>query len=137
MNHHSHFGVYGVITNNKNELLLIKKARGPYTGLLDLPGGSLEEGETMEQAFVREIKEETGCDVTSYHQIGAFDTLYRYQKDGEPFLFHHVGVLYQCEINGTPMQEGDGEDSHGCVWQPAENLHENNATPFVLKAAHI
>ena len=37
----SHKGVYGIIRKG-NQILLIRKARGPYTGLYDLPGGSPE-----------------------------------------------------------------------------------------------
>ena len=47
--------------NNKNsKILLVKKARGPYTGLYDLPGGSQENGETYIDTLKREVAEETG-----------------------------------------------------------------------------
>ena len=58
----THFGIYGSIIKN-NKILLIKKARGPYTGLYDLPGGSPEPGESYRQTLAREIMEETGCTV--------------------------------------------------------------------------
>ena len=61
-NFHSHFGVYAAIFRNKQrEILLIKKARGPYTGRWDLPGGSPEINELLEETLIREIKEETDC----------------------------------------------------------------------------
>lgn len=50
----SHLGVYGLIVN-EGKILLIKKNRGPYKGLLDLPGGGLEDGESTHQALEREI----------------------------------------------------------------------------------
>ena len=59
-----HKGVYAIIKND-NQILLIKKARGPYTGLFDLPGGSPEKDEAPEQTLIREVKEETNCDVAS------------------------------------------------------------------------
>lgn len=55
----SHLGVYAVITNAKNQILLIKKSRGPYKGMLDLPGGGPEFHETFEQTLEREVMEET------------------------------------------------------------------------------
>ena len=58
----AHFGVYGSIIKD-DKILLIKKARGPYTGMYDLPGGSQEKGESHADTLKREIKEETGCDV--------------------------------------------------------------------------
>ena len=56
----THFGVYGSIVKD-GKILLIKKSRGPYTGLYDLPGGSQEQGESHLETLKREIMEETGC----------------------------------------------------------------------------
>lgn len=53
---HQAFGVYGIIGNDK-QLLVIKKKGRPYTKRYDLCGGSLEEGELLEKAVVREVKE--------------------------------------------------------------------------------
>ena len=44
---HKHLGCYGLLMEG-NKILLIKKKTGPYDGLLDLPGGSLDFGETPE-----------------------------------------------------------------------------------------
>lgn len=47
-----------LIKNNK--ILLIKRIRGDYIGLLSLPGGKIELNEHLSNASVREIKEESG-----------------------------------------------------------------------------
>tara|TARA_Y100000589_G_C27076301_1_gene597641 strand:+ start:460 stop:882 length:423 start_codon:yes stop_codon:yes gene_type:complete len=133
MNKHSHFGVYGVISSG-TKMLVIKKARGPYTGLYDLPGGSSEDGELLEQTVTREILEETGCTVEKLEQIKAVSALYPYQDGDASCELRHIGVLFQVEISGDPMTEGDGQDSNGCVWLNLSKLDENNATPFVLMA---
>ena len=67
---HTHIGVYGLIIKD-NKILLIKKATGPYDGLLDLPGGSFEFGETPIEALKREIEEESGLII---HDYELFDT---------------------------------------------------------------
>ena len=61
----THFGVYGIFKEDK-KILLIKKARGPYTGLYDLPGGSQEAGESFEETLKREFLEETGLTLKSF-----------------------------------------------------------------------
>ena len=53
MNATTHFGVYG-LWKQDDRLVLIRKLRGPYSGLLDLPGGSPECNETEDQTLARE-----------------------------------------------------------------------------------
>ena len=50
-----HIGSYGLIIKN-DQVALIKKARGGYTGLLDLPGGGIEHNETPVEALHRELQ---------------------------------------------------------------------------------
>ncbi len=40
MKEYKQLGAYGIVIEN-NKILLIKKAKGPYEGLLDLPGGTM------------------------------------------------------------------------------------------------
>ncbi|SET96606.1 NUDIX domain-containing protein [Salinibacillus kushneri] len=57
--YHRAFGVYGIYVEG-NKLLVINKNGGPYKNRYDLPGGSLESGESLSVAIQREFKEETG-----------------------------------------------------------------------------
>lgn len=54
-----------IIINDKKEILVLK--RGPksrsFPGFWNFPGGGVENDETIEEAAVRELKEETGLDV--------------------------------------------------------------------------
>ncbi|WP_404404565.1 NUDIX domain-containing protein [Jeotgalibacillus malaysiensis] len=53
-------GAAGVIENSKGEWLVVKKKYGGLKGKWSIPAGFVEEGETADQAAVREVKEETG-----------------------------------------------------------------------------
>lgn len=69
---HRAFGVYGIFVEDE-ELLVINKNGGPYINRFDLPGGSLEDGETLSEAMKREFLEETGIEIEIVKNIGATD----------------------------------------------------------------
>lgn len=132
----THFGIYGIIRRN-NQILLIKKTRGPYTGMFDLPGGSPEKGENEEQTLRREIAEETGCAVINFGNRRFKSVIFGdfTPQSGEHGVLQHNAVLFDIEISGTPLTDGDGRDSGGCVWIDAADLNAQNATPYALIGA--
>ena len=50
----------GAIVIRDDEVLLVKRNKPPGRGLWSIPGGSIELGETLQEAAEREIREETG-----------------------------------------------------------------------------
>ena len=55
-----------------DKILLIKRATVPFKGYWALPGGKAEQGETVEQTIVREVKEETGLDIAIISKVGEY-----------------------------------------------------------------
>src|ERR1700692_4909065 len=51
-------------------VLIVRRARPPAHGLYTLPGGGVELGETLEQAVIREVREETALDVVPVDLVG-------------------------------------------------------------------
>lgn len=133
----AHLGVYGVIKQG-NKILVIKKARGPYTGLYDLPGGTPENNETSEETVTREIKEETNCDVLNISNKRIYTILFNHftSKSGDTGCLQHTGILFDVSVRGIPTITGDGLDSNGAKWVQINELSPLNATPFVLLACH-
>lgn len=60
-----------IVLNEKNEILLIK---GPRRGW-EIPGGQVEEGESLRAAAIRETKEESGIDVEIIKFCGIFQNI--------------------------------------------------------------
>ena len=132
----THFGVYGAAVKD-HKILLIKKARGPYTGLYDVPGGSQEEGETYLQTLKREIMEETGCTLLKAENERFKSVIFSdfTPQSAEKGVLQHNAVLYDIELSGSPRTTGDGLDSEGAVWVDISTLNQTNATPYALIAA--
>lgn len=133
-----HKGIYGYIENN-NQIMLIIKRRGPYTGMYDLPGGSPEAGETEAETLKREIKEETSCDLAGYSNRREKTIIFEnfIEDDGRPGCLCHTGILFDCKISGTPDKNISDLDSNGALWIKKSELNKKNATPFVLICAGI
>lgn len=133
---HRAFGVYGII-ESQNQLVVIKKNGGPYINRFDLPGGSLEDGESLEKAILREIQEETGLTASTIVQLGI--TSFKYPWDYKKWHYNqHICVFY--EIKSTSGQLHDkvpqfrGQDSLGSLFVPLDQLTLDNSSPLVLKA---
>ncbi|ETI70895.1 NUDIX hydrolase [Neobacillus vireti] len=60
-----------IVLNNQNEILLIK---GPRRGW-EMPGGQVEEGESLKDAAIRETKEESGIDIEVTKFCGVFQNV--------------------------------------------------------------
>lgn len=124
MNKKIYIGVYGIISN-EGKILLIKKARGPYKEMYDLPGGGVEYGESFEETLKREFLEETGLKIRSpkFIQNNQFTVEYKNNK-GEEQGLHHIGIYYSVELEGdNNIRIGaDGEDSLGAEYIDVNKL---------------
>ncbi|MCF2650014.1 MULTISPECIES: NUDIX hydrolase [Niallia] len=132
---HQPFGVYGILVE-KDRLLVIHKKRGPYANRFDLPGGSLEQGESLTMAMRREFLEETGIEIEIQKQIGMAD--FMFPCNWRKFThIHHIAAFYTARKIGGEIivpEQFEGQDSLGAEWVSIENITIHNASPLVLKA---
>lgn len=134
----THVGAYGFIIKN-DCIALIKKARGGYTGLLDIPGGGIEHIETPVEALKRELMEEAGVTVKTYKLLTATSRTFTWmmKKDLEEDL-HHIGILYQVEVEEENVkEEADGIDSNGCSYYKINELSKSELTPFTIEGLEL
>lgn len=64
--------VDAVINTIDGKIILIKRKNPPYKGSWALPGGFVEYGETVEEAVIREVKEETGVKIEIQDLLGVY-----------------------------------------------------------------
>ena len=72
------------------KVLIVRRARKPALGVYTLPGGVVEAGETLEQAIVREVKEETALDIAPVTLAGHREVVIR---DDEGRVERHFVIL--------------------------------------------
>lgn len=104
--------VDGVVLSD-GRILLIRRAKEPYKGFWALPGGFLEEGETVEEGVVREVKEETGIDVEVLRMVGVYSKPERDPRGT-------VSVAFLCSALTKDPRGGD--DAEEARWFPVEEL---------------
>lgn len=111
-----HFGVYARIVRD-GQLLCVKKTRGPYTGLLDLPGGRPEFAENWEDALRRELREEVGAESVSISNCTRFSLHVDFNTAGENIDFHHHGAVADVHLwSALSEREMSSSDTNGWEW---------------------
>ena len=80
-------------------VLLVKQIGGPYAGAWLLPGGGVDEGESLEEGLRREMREETGCALADVVHVAT------YLVDERTQNFRALVHLYRATALGEPRAE--------------------------------
>lgn len=95
--------VDGVIIKN-GKILLIKRKNEPFKGKWALPGGFVEYGEKVEDAVLREIKEETGLNAKIKNLLGVYSDPNRDPRG------HTISIVFILEGEGEAKASDDASD---------------------------
>lgn len=123
----THVGVYAII-KNAGQIALILKSRGPYTGLLDLPGGKIEYGETAEECLRREVQEELHATVTKSQLLTVLQNSITYQEGTETIQFQHIGIIFAAEIANNSLENVQEHDVQSSGWHNLSDLTSDQLT---------
>ncbi|MDO9528191.1 MAG: NUDIX hydrolase [Syntrophales bacterium] len=107
----------GAIVLKDGKVLLVKRGIPPSKGLWAIPGGSVELGETLQEAAEREILEETGLVIRAGKPIYSFDFIERDDAGRIRFHFAIVDVIADY-VSGTPNADDDALEA--CWISPGE-----------------
>ena len=133
-------GVGGVIVN-RGRTVLIRRATEPLRGEWSIPGGTIEIGETLEEAVRRELREETGLEVRVLELIELFDRIYiengaLLAQDKKKPRYHYVIADYLCElVGGEPNAGSDVTDLAFAREEELGTFHLTEKATSVLKKA--
>jgi 8-oxo-dGTP pyrophosphatase MutT (NUDIX family) len=129
----SHLGIYAVIEKD-DQLLVVKKTRGPYLGMWDLPGGSPEFGESIEETLRREVLEETGFILKEAFILKNVAFCVDYQENGMSICLHHTCLIYKGAVEDFSHLNADiqKEDVAGCTFYKKEDLAKQPISKVIL-----
>lgn len=133
---YKHLGVYGLVIKEE-EVLLIKKAVGPYKGKLDLPGGTVNFGERPNETLIREFDEETGLAITDYSLFDVDSVKFLYKENDKSIMVHHVGIFYKILGYDNDIKENISvdlvnDDSLGAGFYKISSLRKKDLSKIAI-----
>jgi mutator protein MutT len=103
----------GAVAVESERLLLVRRGHGPAAGDWSVPGGRVETGETLAEAVVREVAEETGLEAVCEELIGWVEKL---------DVDHHFVILDFGVTILDPHPPAAGDDAAEAAWVPLDEV---------------
>ncbi|MCI0558159.1 MAG: NUDIX hydrolase [Nitrososphaera sp.] len=95
-----------VIVQQESNVLMIRRKTDPFKGQIALPGGFINEGETAEEAMIRETMEETSLQVEPVGILGVYSDPKR-----DPRRHIMTVVFVGIVVDGGPKAGDDAQDT--------------------------
>ena len=110
--------VAAFIVNERNELLVVVRAKEPARGTFDLPGGFTDLGETVGEAVVREVKEETSLTVGKMDYLFSIPNTYVYSN----FAIPTMDLFFRCTVDDCSTVT-PADDAAEARWIPIDQIN--------------
>ncbi|PHZ85841.1 NUDIX hydrolase [Paremcibacter congregatus] len=112
----------GVVVIRNDQVLLIRRGKPPKPDQWSIPGGAQEIGETVVEAAVREVAEETAITINAPRFLDILDFI---DKDEDKHIRHHYTLVdYAATYRSGEIHPGD--DAQEAIWVPLHQLSEYN-----------
>ena len=83
--------VEAIIRDREDRILVLKRNNAPAKGEWWFPGGRVHKGETLSEALIREVKEETGLNIEVANLVGVYTRLFPER--------HDISIVFLCSLN--------------------------------------
>jgi 8-oxo-dGTP diphosphatase len=117
----------GAVALHEDRLLLIRRGHGPAAGSWSVPGGRVELGETLHEAIVREVVEETGLHVVVDGFLGWVERM----DDGSA-ADHFVILDFAVTALEPDAPPRAGEDADEVAWVDLADLGDYRLVPGLV-----
>jgi mutator protein MutT len=113
----------GAVVIDGDRVLLVRRGQEPLLGQWSIPGGAVELGETLEQAIIREVMEETGLTIVPAAMLKTFDKI-DYDAVGR-VRYHYVLTDFLCRVAGKPQMLHAASDISEVRWVAMATLRQS------------
>jgi 8-oxo-dGTP diphosphatase len=110
----------GAVVWRGEQVLLVRRGRPPRLHQWSLPGGKQQLGETLAEAVAREVREETGLELTHVRLVTTVDLIERELDDS--IRYHYTLVDFTAEAG--PGEAVAGDDAAEVAWFDLDGLAE-------------
>lgn len=110
----------GAVVVHEGRVLLVQRGHEPAKGQWSLPGGLIDVGESLREAVIREVREETGLIVEPLELI---ELLERIHRDDQRVRYHYVIADYLCHMVGGALAAASDADAVRWVERVECNSH--------------
>ncbi len=119
----------GAVAVIDGRLLLIRRGHGPAAGEWSVPGGRVEGGETLAEAVVRELAEETGLEAVCDDLVGWVERI----SDDHHFVILDFLVTVLDDPEKLPVAGGDAAEA---AWVPLDEVAEQRLVDGLAEFLH-
>mgnify|MGYP001358324777 FL=1 len=100
-----------VIIECQGKILFGLRKHDPGRGMLDLPGGFVDRGESAEAAALREVREETGFELPQIKYLFSLPNTYHYRD----IVYDTLDMIYLCNLSEPPRMKA-ADDLEQLFW---------------------
>lgn len=122
------------VTNNEGKVLLLRRSKPPFVGWYCVPAGLVHQGESLEQAALRELSEKSSIEANSLEFNGVLDFQYLEQESRDVFV-HTIAFVYSYRLPDSGHMLAGMQSPYGTLlWS---DLSSQKILPEVYTIAEL